>query len=85
MSRARNPDPTVLQSAIDGFSGKPFSGLFTSTMHAAHCIGAHMRSTGRSMPRDVRPGRGDAMHCNDMLFRLNWRSSVEFPTITREG
>lgn len=71
------------ETARAAYRGAEFSGLFTSTMHAAHCIGEHFQATGRPEPRDVRPSRGDTMHASDMLFRLDWRS-VKHPTITRE-
>lgn len=69
--------------ALAGYSGAEFSGLCTSPMHAAHCLGEHFKVTGRPAPRDVRPSRGDTMHASDMLFRLDWRH-VKHPTITRE-
>lgn len=69
--------------ALDAYYGGKFDGLLTSDMHAAHCLGQHLRDTGRPEPRDVRPGRGDLFHANDMVWRFNW-SHVRFPTITRE-
>ena len=69
--------------ALAGFNGAEFSGLYTSSMHAAHCLGEHFQATGRPAPRDVRPSRGDTMHASDMLFRFDWRS-VKHPAITRE-
>ena len=75
-------------AASDGYAGAEYNplrhGLLTSSVHAAFCLGRHLHETGRSAPRDVRPGRGDLMHANDMLWRLDW-SSVKFPTITREA
>lgn len=69
--------------ALAGFNGAEFVGLYTSSMHAAHCLGEHFQATGRPAPRDVRPSLGDTMHASDMLFRLDWRN-VKHPTITRE-
>lgn len=66
-----------------GFDDMEFVGLWTSAMHACWCIGNHLRDTGRPAPRDVRPGRGDLVHANDMLFRLDWRN-VKYPNIYRE-
>lgn len=77
----------TLRAAQDGFKGQEFDqarhGMFTSSMHAAFCLGRHLRDTGRSAPRGVRPGRGDLMHANEIVWRLNW-ASVQHPTITRE-
>lgn len=78
----------TLQAALDGYAGAPYDytkhGMHTSTNHAAFCLGQHLQATGRTAPRAVRRGRGDLMHCNDMLFRLNW-ANVRHPTITRES
>lgn len=80
---------STLRAALDGFEGQEFDharhGLFTSTHHAAFCLGQFLRDTGRTAPRGVRPGRGDLMHGNDCLWRLNWAVSVKHPTITRES
>jgi hypothetical protein len=70
-------------AAQAAYEGAEFRGLYTSPLHAAHCIGEHFQATGRTAPRDVRPSRGDLMHANDMLFRFDWRN-VKHPTITRE-
>jgi hypothetical protein len=84
---ATKQDPRTLQCAVDGFQGVPYDarahGLLTSTNHAAYCVGEWMRESGRTMPQEVRPSRGDTMHVNGMLVRLDWRN-VKFPTITRE-
>lgn len=75
------------QAAADGYSGAAYNpaahGMLTSSLHAAYCVGEFFRATGRTAPAEVRPGRGDLMHCNGMLFRLNW-CHVRHPTISRE-
>lgn len=70
------------EQAKAAYKGAAFNGLYTSSMHAAHCIGEHMQATGRPEPTDVRPGRGDTIHVRDMTFRLDWRN-VKFPSIER--
>lgn len=69
--------------ALAGYNGAEFVGLYTSSMHAAHCLGEHLQATGRTAPRDVRPSRGDTMHANDCLWRFDWRN-VKHPNIYRE-
>ena len=73
-----------MAAAKDGFEGKEFSGLYTSTRHACYCVGQWLQESGRSAPRDIRPSRGDLMRCNDMLLRIDWNHSYKYPTITRE-
>jgi hypothetical protein len=67
-----------------GYLNQEFIGLYTSAMHAAFCIGRHLAETGRTAPHDVWPGRGDLIHANGMLWRLNW-TSIKHPTISRES
>ena len=77
-----------LAAARDGYAGAEFNheahGMITSELHAAFCTGQHMRDTGRTEPTECRPGRGDRVHCNGLLFKLDWRT-VRHPTITREA
>lgn len=79
-SKAQIADYTA--QALRGFAGEPFDGLYTSPMHAAHCVGQWLQETGRPTPTDCRPGRGDTFNVRDMLLRLDWRN-VKHPTITR--
>ena len=68
---------TILTSeATEGYNGqmgregKPY--LATSNSANAWHIGAWLRRTGRSAPRDVRASRGDTYHVNGMKVRINY-------------
>jgi len=82
-----NKHEETTQAARDGFEMVPYDaarhGLLTSPKHAAYCVGRWLRESGRAAPSEVRPSRGDLMHCNGMLVRLQW-SDVRFPIISRE-
>lgn len=45
--------------------------LGTSNHDWAWHVGAWLKRTGRSAPRDVRPSRGDTFHVNGMKVRIN--------------
>lgn len=45
--------------------------LATSDSFNAWHIGAWLKRTGRSAPRDVRSSRGATYHVNDMKVRIN--------------
>lgn len=78
----------LTQQARDGFHGVPFDhqkhGMLTSPAHAAYCLGEHLRQIGGAEPTGVRPGRGDLMHANGILWRLNW-THVRHPVVTIEA
>jgi hypothetical protein len=46
--------------------------LSTSSSDSAWHIGAWLRRTGRSAPRDVRPSVGHTYHVNGMKVRMDW-------------
>lgn len=62
--------------AIEGYNAtalplkSPY--LSTSNSDSAWHIGAWLRRTGRSFPRDVRASRGDTFHVNGMKVRMDW-------------
>lgn len=64
MSRPDN----LTEYAVHGFGGHPNPHLQTSSAWYAHALGAYLLYTGRSVPVDVRMGRGDSIRCNDMRF-----------------
>lgn len=83
----RKTDVALLAAAMHGYSGVPYDaakhGMPTSPTHCAFLMGAHMRESGRTRPRECRMGRGDLVHCNDMVFRFTWQHGAA--TITRES
>jgi hypothetical protein len=54
--------------ACTGFGGFPNPHIATSPARYAHALGAWFLRTGRTLPRDVRMGRGDSIRANDMRF-----------------
>lgn len=67
---------TLTDHAIAGYRGEPNKHLPTSPAHSAHAFGAYMHSTGRSVPRDVRMGRGHSIRGNDMRFTIGGLSTA---------
>lgn len=51
-------------------SGSPH--LWSSNCDAAWRIGHWMAISGRNMPYDCRPSRGDTFHINGMKVKLDW-------------
>jgi hypothetical protein len=57
----------IARSGYDGNAGRY---LYTSPHYYAHALGAYMRTSGRTVPCDVRMGRGDSIRANDMRFSI---------------
>lgn len=51
--------------------------LATSASWFAWTVGAWLRRTGRTAPRDVRMGRGSQLHANGMLLAVASSGAVE--------
>lgn len=51
-----------------GYYGNPNPHLYSSPAWYAHRIGEHLHATGRSIPTDVRMGRGYKVRVGDMIF-----------------
>lgn len=70
-------------AAQEGFDAKPESACphYTSSPNGlAWFVGRWLQATGRSAPRDVRPGRGYRIRANDMLLLVDTSTG----TVTRE-
>ena len=50
--------------------------LATSPAWYAYKLGEYLKRTGRTMPRDVRMGRGYQIHANDMLFAFDNHNAI---------
>ncbi len=77
--------PNLTPEALEGYAaaaGARCPYLATSNAAAAWHLGAYLRSSGRSTPRDVRPGRGYTMHANDSRWSLDW-SPAGAPIVER--
>jgi hypothetical protein len=61
----------LTEFARSGYYGNANPHLATSPAHWAHALGAYLHATGRSVPRDVRMGRGDSIRANDMRFKVS--------------
>lgn len=56
------------------FPANPY--LRSSPNWFAYELGAYLRRTGYTLPRDVRMGRGYRLHSNDMLFAFDARCTI---------
>lgn len=61
---------TLTTHAAAGFNGDENTHIPSSASFYAHAVGAYLQKTGRTMPRDVRMGRGYSIRANDMLFKI---------------
>jgi hypothetical protein len=57
----------VARARYDGNENRNY---YTSPHYYAHALGAYLHASGRSVPRDVRMGRGDSIRANDMRFSI---------------
>lgn len=68
----------LTMEAIKGFqapqNGNPF--IATSPSWFAFKLGEYFQRTGRTLPRDVRMGRGYQIHANDMLFAFDASNAI---------
>lgn len=67
--------------ATAGFTGQANPHLPSSPAWFAHELGRHFRDSGRTMPRDVRMGRGHSIRVNDMLFKIGGGTEPTFERI----
>ncbi len=70
-------------AAQEGFDAKPETACpyYSSSPNGlAWFVGRWLQSTGRSAPRDVRPGRGYRIRANDMLLLVDTSTG----NVTRE-
>lgn len=51
-----------------GHLGNENPHLWSSPSWYAHALGSYLHGSGRSMPTDVRMGRGDSIRSGDMRF-----------------
>ena len=63
--------------ARQGYEGKPNTYLATSPSWYAWHLGALLQKTGRTMPRDVRMGRGNSIRANSMRFDCETWERIE--------
>lgn len=64
MSKAQS----LTEEAIAGYHGNENPHLWSSPSWYAHALGSYLHGSGRSVPTDVRMGRGDSIRCRDMRF-----------------
>jgi hypothetical protein len=64
MSKARS----LTEPARTGYYGNPNPYLWSSPNWYAHAFGAYLHQTGRSIPTDVRMGRGDSIRNGDTRY-----------------
>ncbi len=64
------PIMKLTEYAREGFDGNENPHLATSPAWYAHALGRYLHDTGRSVPTDVRMGRGDSIRCKDMRFKF---------------
>jgi hypothetical protein len=57
--------------ARTGFDGNPNPHLWSSPAWLAHALGRYLHDSGRSVPTDVRMGRGDSIRCKEARTRAN--------------
>ena len=72
---AKHTDLTM--EAIKGYqgeSGNPY--LYSSPAWYAYQLGAYLQRTGRTLPRDVRMGRGYQVHANDCLWAFDGKDQI---------
>lgn len=60
--------------------------LTNAPLSNAHALGAHLKASGRTAPRDVRMGRGYSIRANDMRFSIQHAPKGATPPVsfTRE-
>lgn len=69
-------------AALEGYAhalGEPGNAntyLRTSPSWFAHELGQYLQRTGRTLPKDVRMGRGYQIHGNGMLFAFDARYAI---------
>lgn len=68
MSAANKRLSELTTAARAGYDGNANPYLYSSPMWYAHSLGRYLHDTGRTPPRDVRPGRGSRMHANDLQW-----------------
>jgi len=56
--------------AQGGYDGSACQHIWSSPAWYAYQVGQYLRSSGRTAPRDVRMGRGNRIHANDLLFKF---------------
>jgi hypothetical protein len=72
--------PALETAARAGFSGATYDprqhGMQTSDCHAAFIVGQRIRFLAGSLPTGVRKGRGDTVHANGHLWRVNFAAGT---------
>jgi hypothetical protein len=56
--------------AVEGYVSMGNAYISTSPSWYAYKLGAYLKATGRTSPRDVRMGRGYSIRGNDMRFTI---------------
>jgi hypothetical protein len=75
---SKSTDLTIEASAgyASDMTGVANPFLATSPSWYAYRLGEYLKRTGRTLPRDVRMGRGYQIHANDMLFSFDNRNAI---------
>ena len=60
----------LTECAREGFQGNDNPHLYSSPAWYAHAFGRYMHSSGRTVPTDVRMGRGYSIRSGDMRFTI---------------
>lgn len=68
---------TMTDCAREGYQGNENRHLYSSPNFYAHALGAYLHSTGRTLPHDVRMGRGDSIRANGMRFTFKARAAAQ--------
>lgn len=68
---------SLTEYARAGYNGNDNPHLWSSPCWYAHIFGRYMHDSGRSIPDDVRMGRGDSIRCGDMRFTFKHESATE--------
>lgn len=83
--RVKNPSKanSLTDEARAGYYGNENPWLYSSPAWYAHALGRYMHDTGRSIPTDVRMGRGDSIRANNMrfTFKLEKGQGISFERV----
>ncbi len=81
---SKNAKNDMTKEACAGYAGNENPYLPTSPNWYAHELGKYFKASGRTVPRDVRMGRGDSIRGNDMRFAFrmpNKSHAIEFERV----
>ena len=77
------PVRTLTELACEGYTGGDNQHIPSSPAWFAHELGRYFQASGRTIPKDVRMGRGYSIRANDLRFVIKLDAKAVKATFER--